>query len=134
MKRSLLFVAIVLFAAACSKNKTVAKKMDGDWVNHKILHDDGSIWEGRTLYHFDKSSGDGKTFAGWKRYYGMEEDSIVAQGDYLVTGKGIQVVLRAEKNGMIDVDTARMEDIDKKSMVIRINDGIYYFNPYGGGK
>lgn len=121
----LLLIVVLLAAVSCGKEKSVAKKMEGEWKLYRLLKDDGSSYTKDALVRFDYAKPDGKTFAGWNRH--NTGDTTEVTGTYCILDKGLQVVLRTNTANGIFTDTAKVEDIDKKSMVLRTKEGVNYF-------
>ncbi len=128
MNRLLLSVCVVLVAVSCNKNKPVAKKMEGEWKLYHLLKDDGSEWEKDAIVRFEYAEPDGKTYASWTRHNtGDTGDTVEITGKYCIIEKGLKVVLQTNTQNGIETDTAKIEDIDKKSMVLRTKEGVNYF-------
>lgn len=123
--RSLFLIALVLTAVSCSKNKSVARDVGGDYMMVKSIKEDGSQYTKQVKYTFEDAALDGKTFTGWSSY---DPDSGAEQsGSYCVTGKGVVMIFRTNTEFGPVTDTAKIEDADKKSMVIRNSQGLNYF-------
>lgn len=125
MNRLLLLVCVLLVAVSCNKNKPVARKMEGEWKLYHLLKDDGSEWDKDATVRFDAAEPDGKTFAGWTRRNAGDTADIT--GQYCIIEKGLKVILQTNTQNGIEIDTAKVEDIDKKSMVLRTKEGVNYF-------
>jgi len=122
--RFLLLLLLPVLLVSCNKNKPVAKKLEGKWHLYKLLLDDGSYVDKDEIYEFAKGSTDGTTYSGWTRY--TASDTIY--GEYLVSEKGMKIILRNENTIPITSDTSNLEDMDKKTLIFRTKAGVHYFD------
>ena len=115
---------LLLLIVSCNKNKPVARKLEGKWHLYKLLLNEGQYIDKDEIYEFAKGSDDGATYTGWTRY--TATDTI--NGLYVVSEKGQKIILRVESTSPVTVDTAQMEDMDRKTLIIRTKAGVHYFD------
>jgi hypothetical protein len=119
------FAALILLTAllfACSKERSTASKVEGSWHYYKLLKDDGTVLQKDIDYTFSEASGTRKSLGGELRCYIPSEDTTIS-GQFAIAEKGTKVVFVFGSAA----DTGRIEDIDKKSMVLTTLEGIRFF-------
>ena len=121
--RSFILVAVLAVIAACNKNKPVARRLEGKWHLYQLLLNTGQYVGKDETYEFAKGAYDGKTYADWTRYTGT--DTI--HGKYVVSQKGVKIILRVEEP-VFSADTGQVEDMDRKSLILRTKAGVFYLN------
>ena len=121
--RFLSLAAVLAVVAACNKNKPVARKLEGKWHLYQMLLNDGQYIGKDEIYEFSKGAYDGTTYTDWSRY--TATDTIY--GKYVVSQKGVKIILRVEEP-VFSADTANVEDMDRKSLIFRIQAGVLYFD------
>lgn len=114
---------IIVFLSACVHKRIVVNRLEGTWSLDKQLNVDGSYtYFSDVKITFSGGKADGKT------YLPCETDSsgLVTQGDYLVSRNGSQLLINYDLNNVLRTDNFTIEDMDKKSLVVR-NQGIVRF-------
>ena len=118
---SSLFLITIL--CACVQKRIVVNRLEGKWMLEKQLNPNGSYT------HFSDVNivfSDGK--ANGKTYLPCETDSagLVTEGNYLVSRNGTELYIRYDVNDPARKDDFIIEDMDKKSLIVR-NQGIVRF-------
>jgi len=122
--RFLSILALLILVASCNKNKPVARKIEGKWHLYKLLLNNGAYIDKDEVYEFAKGATDGSTYADWTRYTAAD----TVRGIYVVSEKGQKIILRVETTTPVTADTAQMEDMDRKTLIIRTKAGVHYFD------
>ena len=116
-------VFLFLLLNACLHKKVVVNRLEGEWNLEKQLNPDGSyIYYSDVHLTFSGGKADGKTYLDCS----MDSIGIVSQGNYLVSKNGSQLFVNYNLNNVNQRDTFNIEDMDKKSLVVR-NQGIVRF-------
>lgn len=120
---SISFLLIVFFSS-CNKNKKIVKRLEGTWtLTEKLLNDGQRIYPGGTFV-FEAGKTDGKTFSNYANYNANYTDTV--NGEYLVADKGSFLILVDESQPSPHTDSCIIEDMDKESLVIRMNSGVLF--------
>lgn len=95
--------------------------IEGKWINNRILNNDGSETYPANYYEFEVGVADGKTYLPLT-YFGSD----TTKGEYLIYKKGQSIILIRDVNFPQGADTCRIDDMDKKMLIIRSVNGEYY--------
>lgn len=123
MRVFLTAIAVVLLSS-CMKKQVVVNRLEGEWRYVKFLQADGSyLYFSDITYDFDDGKADGKTFLELE----IDSAGIESVGKYLVNKKASQIYF-VYNNGLPEKsDTVTIEDMDKKSLVVRDKSGVRFF-------
>lgn len=114
-------ILIICSVFACTKAKKRVRFLEGKWINNRILKDDGSETYPANYYEFETGVVDEKTFLPFT-YFGSDTTA----GEYLIYNKGQSIILVRDVNSPQNADTCRIDDMDKKMLVLRSVNGVYF--------
>lgn len=115
--RYLLFVASFFFLFSCAKQRMV-NRLEGRWKYTKLLENSGSYVKHTEIYEF--TGGDKENTDLPLVIYG--QDTLYYE--YQVPKKNVIRVQNLQTNSEIDW---LVEDMDKNSLVVRVAEGVMFF-------
>lgn len=102
----------------------MTKHLEGRWLLTDVLLNDGSHAYPNEIYEFAKGEPGGDSYAVWKKYSSDFSDTIT--GTYRVSKNGGNLYFRYDVQPAEEED-ATVDDFDKNTLIIRMDNGVHYF-------